>query len=654
MQNGSDNLLALPEDARKSRRTPANLDTLVLQALCGRMDPATRRVAPKWRALAAGLGVCVMTLAKSVRRLKAGGYLSVVPGGEPSHAAPCGKLYRIHDKVDVAQLAGIVPEFRVRMRRVAARRGLQTQAELDAQANARLAARAKSVMADFLARMDPKTHRLAPQLGALAKRLALNPVHVARIVRVFKAAGLVSVARDKRVPGAERCGFVFEVDTRAVEGLDYLKLASSYRLKTVHPKKGRGREKILPEDLDMRILDRLRANMAPGTGLVKPKIPDLAREMGVSQAGVVQALKSLVEAKRLAPVVGRARRGLGAGGHVYRVVEKAPAARDIRVRVQAASAPRAIPGRILTALRLENFKNSGKTEVVFDRVSVVGGGFGSARSQVFDAMRFLHGISHGRPATSAPAAWFGCEWPTKILVSFNTLEYGELTYAVTLQRLDETRLGIVEETLGNGRQVFLRRRKHAYIVDDVRGKYGIDPAHFALYEAAQVLEGENPVRDMKDVLGQVWMLDPDPGRMVSDIGFRTLDADDTGFANLTTCIALQQHNQPAIGQAVMDAICRISPDVAGYSIERNTRGLPYFAIHHKNDLDAKGTPFHLAGNDEKMLFLAAFVCAMNEHVSPLQAVWDSPRNWLSPQDGAAVVRLLRQSFANRGQLVMLA
>ena len=94
--------------------------------------------------------------------------------------------------------------------------------------------------------------------------------------------------------------------------------------------------------------------------------------------------------------------------------------------------------------------------------------------------------------------------------------------------------------------------------------------------------------------------------------------------------------------------------ITGFSAKVGADGKPRLIVHHRNDLDPEGVPFGSLDNSEKMLFLAAFICAVNENTVPLSVVWDSPTNWLGERGGAAVVKMLRRSFALRGQLVMLA
>lgn len=310
---------------------------------------------------------------------------------------------------------------------------------------------------------------------------------------------------------------------------------------------------------------------------------------------------------------------------------------------------------IFTSLRLENFKNSGVREVSFDRVAVVGGGLGSSKSQILDAMSFLHGITKGKEASDYPASWFGTDgWPTEISISFNSPQYGKLTYSVVLLRIDDHRVRVKEERLSNKSEEFLIRRRHSYIISSRNGRYGIGTSEFALYDAARVLKTEGPIGELYSELGLLWILDPNPARMSGSIGFTPVKADDRSAADLATCMVMQQKNNPDVFMAMTDKVCHVCPDLVSQSMELDSKGLPYLAIHRRSDLDTKGTSFGEMDSGIKMLYLSAFVGAMNERSTPVNAVWSSPLNWFGGEEREAVSNLLHNSFSSKGQLMMLA
>lgn len=305
------------------------------------------------------------------------------------------------------------------------------------------------------------------------------------------------------------------------------------------------------------------------------------------------------------------------------------------------------------SLNLENFKHAGTRAVKFDRVSVVRGGLGGARAQVFDAMGLLRDIAEGRGADAAPAAWFGTEWPTVIAASFRTERHGELTYSATLQRIDERRVRVVGERLACGEEQLLVRTRYAYSLGRTKGRYGIGAQEFALHKAASVVPTDDPIAELTAELRSLWMVNPNPSAMKGVVGTAPLRDGDASFSNLVTCIVMQL-TRPAVARAMMEMVRRVNPDLRRCAVERNANGAPYLAVYRNSDLDARGTSFGQLENGEKMLFLAAFVCAMNAQVAPMPVVWDSPLNWLGGRERATVANLLRQSFAHRGQLVMLA
>lgn len=306
---------------------------------------------------------------------------------------------------------------------------------------------------------------------------------------------------------------------------------------------------------------------------------------------------------------------------------------------------------IFSSLWLENFKTSGKREIDFGRIASVKGRSGADRSQVFDAMRVLHGIAQGKAASYFPALWFGSDWPTTLSLAFDFGDGDRLTYSATLQRIDDKRVRVTEERLDGAGDDLLVRRRHCYTHVANREKSGIATGSFALYDAAKVAGSGDPVARFADLLAKLWLLDPDPNAMRSEIGFGVVNSDSGDFADFATCMVVQQQQKP-FAVAMRDAVLRLCPGLVGYSVETNAKGVPYLAVRHIGDLDSRGTPFSLLDNAEKILFLVAFVCAVNESAAPISVMWNSPTGWLG--SGGAAVKTLRRSFAHRGQLVMLS
>ena len=288
------------------------------------MDPSTRTVAPNWRAVASSLGVCGMTLAKSIRRLKAGGLIATVMA-EPSDGDSIAtdaprfpnsfKRYVINESVDAGWAASVEPRFRA-----AHSPYRHTKAERDAGADERLAGRIRLVMDDLLGRMDPATRRVAPRIRELIARQGhgLNVANVARAVRVLKAAGVVSVVRNRTDSAENHGGLVFEVSARALHGLDCLRLARAYRPSTVRSE--RGRDTPAPDDLGERILAYLREKADPATGLVAARHSEICTATGFSQNAVSRAMLALAASSRIAKVTGKPRRGLGRSATLYRIL----------------------------------------------------------------------------------------------------------------------------------------------------------------------------------------------------------------------------------------------------------------------------------------------------------------------------------------------
>ena len=711
----------------KTYKRPVNFGDVVLKALVERMDPEARTVAPQWRSLASSLGVSTMTLGRYIQRLKEDGRietveesrecrnsgdanllctLSAATNGHPSPTwlPNSRKRYFIKETVNADWAASVEPQFEHMHISKQKRRYKSTKAEMDAAADAHLAERCRLVMEDFVSRMDAATHMVAPKIKDMAARIGrrLTSAEYSRVVRTFKAAGLVEARRVHDASGDHSCDYVFVLNTEAIAGLDYLNLAKTYRLKTAHADGGAKRGATARNELGERILGYLRERMASDTHLVKAGQVEIGKVLGYAPCSVSAAIRKLIAEKRLVKVVGKARRGMGNDATVYRVIidehdlvplPEQPAHRKRRPQPESRSdalqyvcvqtptvpkpeppqpAPRSNahqrahtpsapaprprpvqkPAEIFTCLSLENFKNSGRREIPFDRISTVAGKSGADRTQIFDAMRVLHGIAQGKDISAFPALWFGTDWPTTLSISLNTLRHGRLTYSVTLQRIDDNRVRVADERLAGRFETLLIRRKHFYTHLATKDRNGIGTTSFALCDAANILDADDPIVQFKRQLGELWLLNPDPNAMKSEIGCGIVNAGTGDFSDFVTCMVVQQTKE-AVAAAMRDAVLRLCPELVGYTVEKNAKGSPYLAVRHRSDLDPNGTPFALMDNAEKILFLVAFVCAMNGHSAPAPVVWLSPFNWLGERERAEADRLVRTACANRGQMIML-
>ena len=321
----------------KTYKRPVNFGDVVLKALFERMDPETRTVAPQWRTLASSLGVCTMTLGRYIHQLKEDGRIETVTVDEqqeqPTEIAQDGhpgptwlpnsrKRYFINESVDADWAASVEPQFEREHVSKAKRRYKSTKAEMDAVADAHLAERCRLVMEDFVSRMDAATHMVAPKIKDMAARIGrrLTSAEYSRVVRTFKAAGLVEARRVHDASGDHFCDYVFVLNTEAIAALDYLRLAQTYRLKTAHADGGAKRGATARNELGERILGYLRERMASDTHLVKAGQVEIGKVLGYAPCSVSAAIRKLIAEKRLVKVVGKARRGMGNDATVYRVI----------------------------------------------------------------------------------------------------------------------------------------------------------------------------------------------------------------------------------------------------------------------------------------------------------------------------------------------
>ena len=310
---------------------------------------------------------------------------------------------------------------------------------------------------------------------------------------------------------------------------------------------------------------------------------------------------------------------------------------------------------MLTSLKLQNFKIGERRSFSFERISVLEGGVGAARAIALDAFRLLLAALRGRDTADFPSSWIAESDPTRLSVSLATYDCPELVYAVTMRRMGgETQ--ILDEQVSAGGRVVLTRvggRYHvgAKTLDDRR----IADTRLALADAAKYLPDDSPVHEVRRELQDVWIVAPDAFRMGSGVGGVDAASGDSAFSQLATYITFRAHASEAIRESMLKYLREVrTAAITGFSVAPGADGRPNLVVRHANDLDAGGVPFGSLDNGEKMLFLAAFVCAVNENSIPLSVVWDSPTNWLGGRGGPAVVKMLRRSFARRGQLVMLA
>ena len=530
------------------------------------------------------------------------------------------------------------------------------------------------VLKALVERMDPEARTVAPQWRSLASSLGVSTMTLGRYIQRLKEDGRIETVEESPecrnsgdanllcslgaatnghpsptwLPNSRKRYFIKET----VNADWAASVEPQFERMHISKQKRRYKSATARNELGERILGYLRERMASDTHLVKAAQVEIGKVLGYAPCSVSAAIRKLIAEKRLVKVVGKARRGMGNDATVYRVIvdehdlEPLPAPTPPRPR------PVQKPAEIFTCLSLENFKNSGRREISFDRISAVAGKSGADRTQIFDAMRVLHGIAQGKDISAFPALWFGTDWPTTLSISLNTLRHGRLTYSVTLQRIDDNRVRVSDERLAGRFETLLIRRKHFYTHLATKDRNGIGTTSFALCDAANILDADDPIVQFKRQLVELWLLNPDPNAMKSEIGFGVVNADICGFGDFVTCMVMQQKRE-AFAAAMRDAVLHLCPDLVGYTVEKNAKGVPYLAVRHRSDLDPKGTPFALLDSAEKILFLVAFVCAMNGHSAPAPIVWLSPFNWLGERERLAADRLIRAAFANRGQMIML-
>ena len=311
---------------------------------------------------------------------------------------------------------------------------------------------------------------------------------------------------------------------------------------------------------------------------------------------------------------------------------------------------------MVTRLKLQNFKIGERRSFSFDdRISVVEGEIGTARALALDAFRLLLMAFRDADTGAFPSAWIADAQPTSLSVSVANYDYPELTYAVTMQRVGDKTQILTEKVSAGEKEMLTRSGGFYHVGAPTRDKCRIADTQLAIYEAVGQVPDDDPVWDVKNELQEMWLVSPDAFRMGSGISGAMSSPADITFAQLATYIAFRTKLSEALRLSMMQYLRQLrAAEITGFSVQLGVDGKPCLFVKHRNDLNLAGVPFGSLDNSEKMLFLAAFVCAVNENSVPLSVVWDSPTNWLGSRGGAAVVKMLRRSFARRGQLVMLS
>ena len=311
---------------------------------------------------------------------------------------------------------------------------------------------------------------------------------------------------------------------------------------------------------------------------------------------------------------------------------------------------------MVTSLKLQNFKIGERRTFSFDnRISVVEGDIGASRALAIDAFRLLLMASRNADTTSFPSSWIATSSLTRLSVSIANYDFPELTYTVTMRR-SGGKTQILDEQVSSGQKEILTRSGGWYHAGpSTTDRRRIDDTRLAFTDAVRYLPEKDPIHDMRKELQELWLVAPDAFRMGSVLNGEIVNPNDGSFSHLATYIAVQAYMREAVRLSIIDHLKQLqSAGITGFSAKGGEDGSLSLVVHHSNDLDADGVPFGRLDNSEKMLFLAAFVCAVNEHSFPLSVVWDSPTNWLGGRGGTAVVKMLRRSFGRRGQLVMLS
>ena len=271
---------------------------------------------------------------------------------------------------------------------------------------------------------------------------------------------------------------------------------------------------------------------------------------------------------------------------------------------------------------------------------------------LFDAFVLLSWAMHGVSAASIPYSWIAEDADAKISLAISSAAYGELCYDITLRRAGLTTIVESEALHSNGR-TFLSRRGSEYSIGERSSRCHVNPGSFVLFVATPFLQ-DDPVSDVRRQIQQLWVMMPDPNKMVSDVQNEQLPGIDIPMLRLATYIVLRQQSQPALYAAMIALTKETCQRMAGLSLERDTLGGRYLAVHYHDERDMRGIPFEYINPTEKMLLLSAFLRAVNEFVEPISVVWNYPENWLPGKAADMVLDGMRKSFATRGQLVLLS
>ena len=310
---------------------------------------------------------------------------------------------------------------------------------------------------------------------------------------------------------------------------------------------------------------------------------------------------------------------------------------------------------MLTSLQTENFKVAGTFACDFERIASVETAPGGGRTLVFDALRLMalaeRGVDTALLGSFASGA-IATSFPSRISAVFSTFKYKEISYHVTMRRFGTVLMVLDERLEADGKEVLLRAGGRFHAGARTCDRRRIPATSFALSDAARYVPEANPLHDLRRELREMWLLAPDPRKMDAALAPAGPASADTAFACLPAYIALRTLSDGAVRRAMMQFFAKVpGAAITGFEPAMTPAGTPSIVVTHASDLEPGGVPFADLDDGEKMLFLAAFVCAVNETSQPLVAVWNAPANWLGDATARAVLKLLRRSFALRGQLV---
>lgn len=285
---------------------------------------------------------------------------------------------------------------------------------------------------------------------------------------------------------------------------------------------------------------------------------------------------------------------------------------------------------------------------------------GSGKSTVGKVLWLLTQIAKGNDRVSTlikPESTFlsRTDGPIRFELEL-TLDRKEYHYSLALELPEGcSELRVAEETLlVAGSPVFDRKRAHIWVG---QSRSESESAAFELdwYQSAlsviQPRDKDDPLQIFRNLISRTLILEPIPSLMTGASDGEALSQrhDLRDFGRWVSGILGQF---PGAYITIVQFIKTVIPSFEGFQNDPVGPKARALTVNFSSDGERFSLPFENLSDGEKCFFACAFVLVANEYYGPLICYWDEPENYLSASEVGYIVRELRHSFENKGQLLL--